>query len=303
MSSIFLVILLFATWSLAFPLGKSLVSQASPLFVTALRMSFAGLALIVYLWMKKGLKKSLNKKEWLSIIILGFISIFLTNILEFYSLKSLSASKVCFLYSLSPFLTALFSYFHFKEKMTKKKWLGMCIAFLAIAIGFIDSITLKSIQISFGWPDIAMLFAVLFSVYGWILLRMLVKSSMSHIFANAMSMIIGGFLALFISSTIEPNIFSTLKTLPNTFYLTILLITIISNFICYNLYGFLLNRFTATFMSFFGLLSPIFTSIHSFLILGEVPSLYILLSTPCILLGLFIFYQEELKQGYVVKKT
>jgi drug/metabolite transporter (DMT)-like permease len=302
MIHILLVITLFATWSLSFPLGKMLVSHASPMLVTGLRMGFAGLCLLMYLYFKKGLPKGLGKKEWVSLILLGLVSIFFTNVLEFYSLQKLSSSKVCFLYSLSPFLTALFSYLHFKEKMTRKKWLGMGVAFASIMIGFLDSLSLNKLHISFSLADFAMLLAVIFSVYGWILLRILVKNSISHVFANGISMLIGGSIALFVSGVSEPSLISTLKNLHPAFYLTIILITIISNFICYNLYGHLLKRFTATFMSFFGLLSPLFATIHGFFILNETPNLPILLSTPCILLGLFIFYQEELRQGYIVKK-
>ena len=64
----------------------------------------------------------------------------------------------------------------------------------------------------------------------------------------------------------------------------------------------MLKKYTATFLSFIGLLSPIFASLNSWIILGETPSWVILLSTTFVSLGLFIIYQAELKQGYIVKK-
>jgi drug/metabolite transporter (DMT)-like permease len=64
----------------------------------------------------------------------------------------------------------------------------------------------------------------------------------------------------------------------------------------------MLKKYTATFLSFMGLLSPIFASLNSWLILGEPPSWQILLSTSIVSLGLFIVYQAELKQGYILKK-
>ena len=75
---------------------------------------------------------------------------------------------------------------------------------------------------------------------------------------------------------------------------------LISNLICYNLYGVMLKRYTATFLSFMGLLSPIFASISSWALLGEKPSWIIFLSTGVVSLGLWIVYRAELKQGYIV---
>ena len=74
------------------------------------------------------------------------------------------------------------------------------------------------------------------------------------------------------------------------------------NVLCYNLYGFLLKRFTATFLSFMGLLSPIFASLSAWVFLGEPPSWQIFLATGIVSIGLFIVYRAELKQGYIVKK-
>ena len=79
--------------------------------------------------------------------------------------------------------------------------------------------------------------------------------------------------------------------------------TLVSNILCYNLYGYMLKKYTATFLSFMGLLSPIFASLNSWIILGESPSWQILLSTSIVSLGLFIVYQAELKQGYIVKSA
>ena len=79
--------------------------------------------------------------------------------------------------------------------------------------------------------------------------------------------------------------------------------TLVFNILCYNLYGFLLKKFTATFLSFIGLLSPIFASINGWLFLGESFSWVIFLSTGIVSMGLWIVYSAELKQGYIVKKA
>ncbi len=48
-----------------------------------------------------------------------------------------------------------------------------------------------------------------------------------------------------------------------------------------------------------GLLSALFASLNSWIILGEKPSMIILLSTGIVGIGLWLVYSAELKQGYI----
>lgn len=301
MANIFSIFLLFGTWSLSFPLGKMMLSLAPPIFLTAIRMLFAALLLLGYVFFKKKFNH-INRKILLSFVLLGFFNIYLTNVLEFWSLSKISAAKTCFLYSLSPFLTAFLSYIHFKEKMTKWKWIGLTIGFF----GFIPTLLDKGMNeeslntlIGLSWPEISMFFAVLFSVYGWVLLRVLVKEEVSPIIANGISMAIGGFLAFVTSFFIDTwaPLPISLDSVPLVFGL-IAILTLLSNIFCYNLYGFLLKKYTATFLSLFGLLSPVFASLHGWVLLNEPPSPAIFLSTCIVILGLYLVYREEIKQGY-----
>jgi drug/metabolite transporter (DMT)-like permease len=144
--------------------------------------------------------------------------------------------------------------------------------------------------------------AALCSVYGWVILRLVVKDhAISPLMANGTSMLFGGLLAFGHSLLVEQwnplpfqieNIGPVLKGT--------LLMTLLFNIVCYNLYGMLLKRFTATFLSFVGLLSPIFASLNGLIFLGEPISWTILISTGVVSLGLWIVYHAELKQGYIV---
>ncbi|MCF7806107.1 MAG: DMT family transporter [Simkaniaceae bacterium] len=129
---VLLSLFLFSIWSTVFPIGKWLVGFSTPVFLTGIRMLFAGVLLIGFLLIRNRKALKINKKQLLSISLLALLSIYLTNVLEFYGLQHLSAAKTCFIYSLSPFLTALFSFIHFKEKMNKTKWIGMIIGFSGV---------------------------------------------------------------------------------------------------------------------------------------------------------------------------
>ncbi len=155
-----------------------------------------------------------------------------------------------------------------------------------------------------SWPELAMIGASICTVYGWVLLRLLVKdSSISPFMANGLSMFIGGLFALVHSCFVDhwnPTPVEPYALKP--FIGGLLIMTLISNIICYNIYGMMLKRYTATFLSFMGVLSPIFASFISHLLLKEPLSPIIFLSTGIVSLGLWLIYSAELRQGYIQRK-
>ena len=271
-------------------------------------MFLAGLLLLAFLAIFKRSSFKLSRIQIFSIGLLAFFSIYLTNALEFWGLQYLSAAKTCFIYSLSPFFAALFSYLHFGEKMNRNKWIGLGIGFLGfipVLLTQTGSEELLNAFSFFSWPALAVMGAALCSVYGWVVLRLVVKDhAISPLMANGASMLLGGLIAFGHSFLVED--WNPTPVQPQNFAPFLqgtLLMTLISNIICYNLYGMLLKRFTATFLSFMGLLSPIFASLNGLVFLGEPISWTIVLSTGVVCLGLWIVYRAELKQGYIVPRS
>ncbi|NGX39424.1 MAG: S-adenosylmethionine/S-adenosylhomocysteine transporter [Chlamydiae bacterium] len=302
-----LVVLMYATWSSVFTFGKVVLTYTTPLFLTSVRMLLAGVLMLAYITLRKRSSFRMGRAQWLSIGLLALMSIFLTNVLEFWGLQYLSAAKTCFIYSLSPFFAALFSYLHFKEKMTRRKWLGMGIGVLGVVPVLITQTGSEELLNAFSfftWPTLAIMGAALFSVYGWVILRLVVKDhEISPIMANGSSMLLGGTMALITSLFVDTwNPVPVASGGMTPFVFGTLGMTFLYNIVCYNLYGWMLKRFTATFLSFMGLLSPVFASLTGWIFLGELPSWQILLSTGVVSIGLWIVYQAELKQGYIKKQ-
>lgn len=306
---ILLVILMYAGWSSIFSLGKWALSVSSPLFLTGFRMLLAGVLISSYVFWKKRGKIRLTTKQIFSFCLIGVLSIYLTNALEFWGLQHLSAAKTCFIYSLSPFFAAFFSYLHFGEKMNPKKWLGMAIGFLGFFPVLAYQTGSENLLQNFGifsLAELAIIGAALFSVYGWVLLRVFLKEdeNASPLTINGFSMLIGGALSLIHSFFTENwNPVPVDGNHVSIFLQSTLLMTLISNILCYNLHGFLLKKYSATFLSFMGLLSPIFASVISWLFLNEPISPIIFGSTAVISVGLWLVYREELNQGYILQKN
>lgn len=299
----FLVVLLYSLFASVFTIQKTTLEYSQPMFLVGSRMICAGILLISYQWLAKGEKINVSTKPMLKLLSLSFFNIYLTNILEVWGLKYLTSAKTCFLYSLSPYFAALLSYFLFKERLSQKKWLGLIIGFL----GFIPILASHTTEeesfgsfFIFSWPELALIVAAFSSVYGWILLRQLVKEHhFTPMMANGCSMLLGGGMALANSPLIE-----TWDPIPVTEYLPFvectLLLMLISNFVAYNLYGYLLKKFSATFLSFAGFLTPVMTALFGWYFLDEMITWQFYVSAIIVFSGLLIFYQEELKADYKV---
>lgn len=295
-----LVFILHALFAAVFPLARLAVQSSGPIFFTGTRMVASGIILLIYEYTKGNIKFNSLKENSLKIFLLALFNIFLTNVPEFWSLQFITSGKAVFIYSICPFISALFDYFLFHQKITLKQIIGMIVG----AIGFlIVLVKQNSCEEQIGglsflsWPEIAMIIAALSTVYGWIVMRQLMQTNqMTSITANGTSMFLGGIMSLALSPFLE-----TWNPLPicnmHSFIYTLFLISIISNFVCYNLYGYLLKKYSATLVSFVGFTQLIFATAYGRIFLGEQVEPYFIVASFIILIGLYIFYSEELKSG------
>ncbi len=297
----FYVLLLYALFASVFTIAKTGLLYVQPFFFVGTRMLLAGILLVSYQIFIKKQTLFLDRKTWGRLILLAIFNIYLTNVFEFWGLRYLTSFKTCFIYSLSPFLSAVFSYFLFSEKLTSKKWMGLMMGFLGFTPILLSQTSTEEQTghlFFFSWAELAVMMAAICSVYGWILLKQLVsENELSPLTANGISMLVGGALALGHSFALEDWQPFPVTNYPIYLECTLLLI-LISNLICYNLYGSLLKNYSATFMSFAGFTTPLFTALFGWLVLDEIVTWPFYLSFALVLLGLVLFDQEELKESY-----
>jgi drug/metabolite transporter (DMT)-like permease len=293
-----LVFTLYALFASVFTVEKVGVAYASPFFFVGSRMALAGIIMLGYAAIRNPKSLRLNRQSLYRILLLGFFNIYLTNVLELWGIKYLTSFKTCFIYSLSPFLTALLSYIILNDVMTLRKWAGLLTGFLGLW-PILANQSQNELATGTLWglsgAEIAVLGAVISSVLGWIFLRQLVHdSNCSPVIANGYSMVFGGTLATLHSGIVES--WAPLPVADYTVWIECTLFMIlISNIICYNLYGSLLKRFSPTFMAFSGLSTPLFTALFGWIFHGEVIDLWFFASLSIVFFGLLIFYFEEIK--------
>jgi drug/metabolite transporter (DMT)-like permease len=296
----FLVLLLCMLYGSVFTFGKLALEYTSPLFITGSRMVVAGFLLLTYQCCFNRAALKIKKQHLLPIFIVALTGVYLTNALEFWGLQFMETGKACFLYSFCPVATALLSYAWFAEKITTQKWMGLIIAiagFVPILVGHtsLEDTTPNFLFLSLA--EMSLLAAAVATSIGWLAMRELVMNqSFSPVTANGISMWIGGLISLGHSWMIEPW-----DPIPVTdfwgFLPWFLCLTVVSNLICYNLHAMLLRLFTATYISLAGLSQPFFAALLGWLFLNESLSLYFWCSAIAVSIGLYIYYQEELKMG------
>lgn len=299
---IFFVYTLFAS---TFTVGKEALLYISPIFLTGFRMITAGALSLAFVKLYKKQSFHIKPEHFVWIAMVAVLQFYLSFTLEFVSLNYLTSAKTCLLFNLSPFVTALFSYIFFKEIMTPKKWLGFIIGFA----GFFPILRAQApasekVLGYFGfisWPEIMMFGSVVSSCAGWIALRKLTREyNHCYFFINGLGMLIGGILALLTAYFLEtPPTLEALTAWPfiNSFWYLI----IIGNFVCFNLYSKLLQTYSATILSFFGFFTPLFAALLDWLWFGQIVQIEFFITVAIVAFGLYLFYQEELKQGYIVK--
>ena len=297
----FLIFALYALCASTFTICKALLEFVKPMFLVGVRMFAAGVLLLGYAYLKDKKVFHIQKKDRLLFLQIILFHVYFAYVLDLWSLQYLTSFKSSFLYNLSPFLAAIFSYFYFAETMTLKKWVGLIIGFCGFLPEIIANFSLKNSAGFISLPEIALLIGVASAVYGWIMLRKLVKDGeYSPVVVNGIGMVGGGILALITSFFIEGWSVSPVTQFWPFVKLTFLII-IVANILFYNFYGYLLTRYTATFLSFAGFTTPLFAALFGWLFLGEKVHWSFFLSLMVVFIGLYIFYQEELKQGYSLR--
>ena len=218
-------------------------------------------------------------------------------------MQYVSGAKANLLFSIAPFVTALFAYFFLSERLKRIQWLGLFIGCIGLIPILLNQQVDERVTFHIGFfslPEIMLLISAASTAYGWILIKKaMVNRSYSSVMLNGVSMFWGGIIALIISFIVEGTpalgitegkLLSYDVLLMFSFY--VFALVVIGN-IRYGLYGYLLTRYSATFLSFTGFIAPLFAAFFDWVLMGEVVSRSFFISMAIVIAGLFLFYQGE----------
>jgi len=297
------------------------MDYAQPVFFVGLRMVLGGALLLAYQYFFNYKSWRLDRQDLVVFIKMMFFHIAISFGCEFWALQYASASKVAFLWNLSPFVTALFAYCYYSERMSTKQWIGLSIGFIGLLPEVVTSAPeelASGAWFFLSFAEMMVFVAVLSGSYAWILMKDLVTDrGYSPIMVNGVAMLGGGVIDLLASLVIEKPPYITLasrfgshcdaplgKFLCSMFsgeyaglimlalYLTALIL--IANVVCFNLYAYLLKSYSNTFVSFCGFTTPLFAAFIDWLFMGVAVGPVFFVSVAIVSFGLYLFYQDEL---------
>jgi drug/metabolite transporter (DMT)-like permease len=291
----FAIIIMYLTIALAFIVAKITLQYGSPFFTVAFRTILAGTCFLLFQFISDRKKIFVNKNDLMLFMKTSLFYVYLVFIPEFWALEKLSASKVMLIYTLTPFVVAFLSYFLVKEQFSLKKIIGMIIGLAGMFVIFItkDSQNGSAEIFYISTREAALLVSVFSYGYAWFLIQKLKNRGYTLAMINGITMLVGGIGAAITSFFYEGLV--PINNIPY-FILWATLLTILANGIFYTMYGWLLHYHSFTLLSFASFLTPVFGMAFGWLILNEILSIYHIASLGLICIGLYLFYQEEIKK-------
>lgn len=294
--------------------------------MVGLRMFFAGIILLAYYRKKTHRLRFDYFKHDLGILLLvSLLTMLIPALFKAYALKNMFASKAAFIASLDPFVTALYSYFLWKEHLTIKKIIGIILGFSGTLILLFS--TTKGVEQNlmawsiFSYPEIAAFLAMAIGRMGWMIVQQLLKKERYTAGElNGLLMTSSGIMAfgpllfealMFILSFVpglgpmitQAQLYDGANFLHLTFnsqtssFLIIFAVfytILLGNVIGYTMYASFLKRHSATFVALAGFSVPLYVYLFSNLLLGEPLSINFLYASAITFVGLLIFYQDEI---------
>lgn len=290
----YLVVLLNALFATTFVVAKIVLSYTKPIFLVGVSMAIGGLLQLVYMGIKNPKKCVIAMRDVGLFAQVSIFSIVFSYGLQFWGMQYMPVFKSCFLYNFGPFASYLIAAFLFKEKMKLKKWLGLLVGFIGIIPILISTSPAEqgqSIGMLISLPEIAVIASVVCYSYGWFIIRILVHDRhYSPLLVNGIAMFLGGIVTLISVPLIEGPI--VIHEMLPFFYLLSGMI-LVEFLICNNLYAYLLDKYSETFVSFSTFSIPLFGALYSWFFLSEHITWHFFVSSLIVAAAIALFYSAE----------
>ena len=123
-----------AIWGGTFVAGKIVVGTLTPLMGSFARYVVACAALLVAAFVLEGGLPKLSARQWGATFVLGLFGVFAYNLFFMGALAKLPASRAALIIALNPAITIAISALVLKERLSVRRWLGVAVALLGVAI-------------------------------------------------------------------------------------------------------------------------------------------------------------------------
>lgn len=266
-------------WGAAPPIFKWALSDIHPYTLAFLR--FALPALIIYPFFKNRLR--INKKDYLSIFLIGFFGITFNILFFFQGLLQAPSINAALIISSAPIFIILYSLFFLKEKPNKKVVSGAVIGLTGVTVVLLAPLFLNGSLVAIG--NIYYLLATFGAIVAILLTRKIAIRN-DPIAITFWSFLIGsiGFMPFFLS---EVSIYGFLPNLNFQGVMGIIFGVFFSSLLAYFLQTYALKYLSASDVSIFIYIDPVVTILVAAPLLGEFPDMAFVVGSVLVLLGIF----------------
>ena len=285
--SYFFLILAVTFWGLSFIFSKSLLVHLTPISLVFFRVILASVLLGVccFLFFPQSLRE-ITRKEWLNLLALSFFEPFLYFIFETYSLKFTDATIVSVIIATIPIFTVLMSVFYFHENLSALNLFGVFLSVAGIGVMLLPEFS----DVTFNPYGILLAFGAVAASVGYSFFIRKINDRFHSVFIVACQNVMGFFLFLplflILHDASEMRAQFSSLMIPDV-AVNVLLLAVFCSSLAFVLYVLALQKVGLARSNIFTNLIPIVTAIAAFFVIDENFTLYKIIGTLVVIVGVF----------------
>jgi len=264
--------------------GKEALTGFTPLALAQLRMAGASILYVVLYLAWRGLPNlRLAKRQWLILALMALTGITFNQICYIGGLARTSVTHTGLIQAIGPVMVLLLSAAMGMESLTHRKALGMAVSFAGVAVLLLEQPAQGS---GANWLGDLIVIAAggFFSLYT--ILMKGVANSYDSLTLNMLVFVLG---TIFLVPFCAGPVYAThWNQVPLDAWLGLGYMVIFGSFVAYLIYGFALERLSASSVAAFAYLQPLMAALLGIWLLGEKLSAAAVIGGIVILLGVHL---------------
>ncbi|MGN1281556.1 MAG: DMT family transporter [Succinivibrio sp.] len=287
----FLLIIACLIWGLTPLCGRILKDSMSPMLITAARFYLTALILFLIVFVRDGTKGlHLCKRDFLLLVLMGLLGIFLHNSMMFEALKVTTASNVALIEGIGPSVTSILAFMVIGERLSIKGWLGIFISFIGatyiVCRGSLQVIL--NFEVNYG-EVLIVICEAMWSIY--VVLSWKLTDKVSSLAVTAWTGLFGA-----IASTVCGFCMNSLElySLTPRYILAFTVLTLFAGVVAFAFWNIAITKVGASKGGIFVYLIPVFGAFFGVTVLGEEFSLSELIGCIIVVVGMLISVNAKL---------
>jgi drug/metabolite transporter (DMT)-like permease len=247
-------------WSSSFVIVKFGLETLGPLTIAGLRYVLGALALLPFMIFRRVERKPISGSLWLRLVLIGVSSYTIGNGALFWGLKYIPATTGSFLMGLIPLLVMIGGALFLKEIPTGWQVLGVLISLLGSGVFFWGGLD-PGEPLGIAILALGLVGFMAFSLLGRSIAR---ERALDTLVLTTLPLLIGGLVSVVLALVVEGIPHFTPRSI-----LVVAWLALVNTSLGYLLYNHALRDLTALEMNMVMNLTPLFTAMFSWLLLGE----------------------------------